>query len=463
MTFNLFILRLIFFNENTHFKHNFSVTLHFICTYPMKHLNIFTLCLCMAGIFASLNSCVKKHFDAPPDNSSYDPMIPVTATIAELQQQPEGVALPDSLIVSGIVVMDDRSGNYYKSIVIQDESGGIPILLDQNNLYNDYPVGRKIYVRCGGLFLGRYGQNLQLGYSPDASGNVSAIPLLLMEKHIVKANFPNPVIPDTLSLQVLSKPDNAAVYLNTLVVIKNAEFSSDELGGSYAQPASLASATTRTIRDCSGGNILLRTSGYAKFQPEKIPEGNGLISGIYTRYNQTPQLVIRDTSDVRFYNSRCPEPSLIFSDGFSNLDKWNAVNITGDQVWHTENFGNPQPCAVMKGYENGNHENEDWLITLQAVDLSGYATVRFSVDYAGKYNGDPLRCLISTDYSGSGDPRNASWTELAVLHQNNFEFTAADIDISAYRQEQVFIAFQYTSSDSSGATWEVDNVKIWGE
>lgn len=428
----------------------------------MKHLNIFTLCLCLAGALTAIGSCVKKNFDAPPDNSSYDPMIPVTATIAELQQQPLGVALPESLVISGIVIMDDRSGNYYKSIVIQDETGGITLLLDQNNLYNHYPVGRKIYVQCGGLFLSHYGKNPQLGYSPDAAGNISNIPFMLMEQHIVKAGYPNPVIPDTLSLQELSDPDMAAPYLNTLVVVKNAEFSADELGASYAQPASLASATNHTVRDCTGGSIALRTSGYAKFQPEKIPEGNGLITGIYTRYNQAPQLVIRDTSDVRFYDSRCPELTVLFSDDFSNLDKWNAVNITGDQVWHTENFGNPQPCAVMKGYENGNHENEDWLITLQAVDLSGYTMIRFSVDYAGNYTGDPLRCLISTDYSGSGDPHNANWTELAVFNQNNFEFTAADIDISAYREQKVFIAFQYISSGSSGATWEIDNVKISG-
>lgn len=429
----------------------------------MKHLNIFTLCLCLAGTFTTIGSCVKKPFDAPPDNSRYDPMIPVTATIAELQQWPQGTALPDSLVISGIVVMDDRSGNFYKSIVIQDETGGITLLLDQTNLYNDYPVGRKIYVKCGGLFLGRYGKNPQLGYSPDATGNISNIPFVLMEQHVLKASYPHKVVPDTFSIEELSQPDKAAAYLNKLVVVNPVEFSADVLGESYAQPASLASATTRKLVDCKGGSIALRTSGYAKFQAEKVPNGNGAITGVYTRYNQVAQLVIRDTSDVQFYQPRCPELTVLFSDGFSNLNQWNAISITGDQVWHIENFGNPQPCAAMSGYDNGNHENEDWLISRQDVDLSGYNTLHFSVDYAGNYNGEPLRCLVATNYSGSGDPHDANWTELAVLQQNGFVFQNTEIDISAFRDQKIFIAFQYLSTNSSGATWEIDNVKISGK
>ncbi len=429
----------------------------------MKNILTLTLCLCLAGALSPMPSCVKKNFDAPPDETGYDPKIRVSTTIAELQQMQQGAALNDSIIISGVVVMDDRSGNYFKSIVIQDETGGIQILLDQSNLYNDYPAGRKVYVKCGGLFLGNYGQNIQLGYTPDATGGISNIPFIIIADHIVKASYPNPVIPDTLTLNELSNPNTAGSYLNKLVAVKNVEFSRDELRSSYAQPASLLSATNHTVNDCVGGSITLRTSGYARFQPAIIPEGNGIITGIYTRFNNTPQLFIRDTSDVQFNNERCMALPDIFSDGFNDLNNWNAVNVLGDQVWHTENYGNPQPCAVMKGYDGGNHENEDWLITRQALNLSGFNTILFSVDYAGNYNGDPLKCLISTDYSGSGNPNNATWTELGSFMQNNFVFTPIVFDLSAYSNQEVYITFRYTSSESDGATWEIDNIKVSGQ
>lgn len=110
-------------------------------------------------------SCVKKDFKPPVDNSAYDPQLEVTHTIQEIQSLPQNIMIEEDIIIEGVVVMDDKSGNYYKKIVIQDATGGIELMIDQNNLYNDYPIGRKIYVKLKGLYLGNYGSNLQIGYT----------------------------------------------------------------------------------------------------------------------------------------------------------------------------------------------------------------------------------------------------------------------------------------------------------
>lgn len=285
----------------------------------------------------TFNACVKKDFDTPPDTSSYDPNLTVTSTIAEIQQLSTGRVITDDLTISGIVVMDDKSGNYYKKIVIQDTTGGIEILIDQNNLYNDYPIGRKVYVKLKGLFLGSYGQNLQLGYTPDASGSLSNIPFVEVDQFIVKANYPNTIIPDTLTLAELANPNNAKKHLNTLVAIKNVEFGSAFINAPYAQIASLASATNLTVQDCNGGIITMRNSGYAKFQPIMTPAGNGTLLGIYTRYNNTPQIYIRDTSDVQFTELRCDgtlpgPPALITIDSVRKLYSGNTVTLKNIMV-----------------------------------------------------------------------------------------------------------------------------------
>lgn len=272
----------------------------------MKHIITKTAVIILACLsLFSLPSCFKKQFDAPADKRAYDPQLPVTHSIARLADFPQGVAIDSDVIVAGIVVMDDRSGNYYKKLVIQDSTGGIELLAGQNNLYNDYPVGRKVYVKCKGLFPGSDGLNPQLGYTPDASGGVSDIPGLLLSDFIVKAGYPHTITPDTLSLSDLASPGSARKHLNTLVVIKNAEFADGQAGIPYAQPASIASATSLTVKDCDGGKITLRNSGFARFQSCLTPTGNGMICGIYTRYNNTPQLYIRDTADVSFYGTRC--------------------------------------------------------------------------------------------------------------------------------------------------------------
>ena len=61
------------------------------------------------------------------------------------------------IIIAGRVNSSDQAGNFYKSLYIQDETGGIELKLGKNGLYNDYKPGQWIYVNCSGLYLGMYG------------------------------------------------------------------------------------------------------------------------------------------------------------------------------------------------------------------------------------------------------------------------------------------------------------------
>ncbi|WP_118975464.1 DUF5689 domain-containing protein [Taibaiella koreensis] len=434
----------------------------------MKRILTAALGILTIGALFSVSSCVKKDFDAPPDNSGYDPQLPVTHTIAQLQAMTPGLIDTD-VVIAGIVVMDDKSGNYYKKIVIQDATGGIEILVDQYSLYNDYPVGRKIYVKCKGLFVGAYNNNPQLGYAPDATGNLTGIPTVLSSDYLVKANYPNTIVPDTLTLTDLASPNAAKQYLNKLVAIKNVEFITSQVGLPYAQLATLASVTERKIEDCDGKSMVMRNSGYAKFQPFLLPSGKGTLLAIYTRYRDIPQLYIRDTSDVQFSGKRCDgsEPSAyIINDGFESLNNWNVVSVTGDQKWAIAQYGNPKPCAAMSGFSGSNFANEDWLIS-KGINLTGnYNTITMTFESAAKYAGNPLELYISTDYSGSGAPGSATWVPLTAVYDQSGSFTftnSGNIDLLSYKNKTVYVAFKYTSTTSAAKSWELDNFRIKGE
>lgn len=281
--------------------------LHLFQTLPVMKQICNKINLVILLVTCSLLSCFRKEYDAPPDRSAYDPGLAVTHTIAQVHLLPQHVAITEDILISGVVIMNDKSGNYFNKIVIQDTTGGIEICMDKSHLDQEYPVGRKIYVKCRGLFPGNDHENLQLGMGPDPLGGdgVSGIPETVLENYIVKASYPNTLVPDTLTLNALSSLYAGRRYLNTLVAIRGAELIQDHISIPYAQPPGIAGSTTLTIKDCSGAAIQLRTSGYAQFQSFPTPAGNGILTGIYTRYNNTPQLVIRDTSDVRFYSARC--------------------------------------------------------------------------------------------------------------------------------------------------------------
>lgn len=270
----------------------------------MKKFVVAIFSILLAGYICSVSSCIKKP-DVPPDSSGYDPHLNVTHTIAQIRAMPQGIVIAYDYVISGIVVMNDERGNYHNKIVIQDATGGIEICLNKSHLYLDYPVGRKVYLKCKGLFPGNNNQNLQLGAATTIDGSVTDIPELLIKDYVIKANYPNVITSDTLSLLTLSSLYTGRQYLNKLVTIRRAEFAIDNIGVPYAQPSGISSSTNLILKDCTGAGISLRTSAYATFQSVTTPAGNGTITGIYTVNNGTPQLYIRDTTDVRFNAARC--------------------------------------------------------------------------------------------------------------------------------------------------------------
>ena len=82
-----------------------------------------------------LASCNKK-FDEPP--TFIDPNITPNTSIKELKAMHTIGAfekITQDIIIGGVVVADDKSGTFYKSLAIQDATGGITIRLDGTNLY----------------------------------------------------------------------------------------------------------------------------------------------------------------------------------------------------------------------------------------------------------------------------------------------------------------------------------------
>ena len=59
-------------------------------------------------------------------------------------------------------------------MVIQDETGGIELSLDKTYLCNEFWVGQRVFVKCQGMYIGDYGELIQLGYEVD--GLIDGLP-----------------------------------------------------------------------------------------------------------------------------------------------------------------------------------------------------------------------------------------------------------------------------------------------
>ena len=90
--------------------------------------------------------------------------------------------------IKGIVTGNDKSGNIYKKIYIEDNTGGLDVEIDAYDLYTSFNVGQRVFIKCQGLYLGQYGSAMELGYLYQ--GGIGRIPATMMSTHIYTDSLP---------------------------------------------------------------------------------------------------------------------------------------------------------------------------------------------------------------------------------------------------------------------------------
>ena len=75
--------------------------------------------------------------------------------------------IPYDVYIQGRIISDDRDGNFFNQIFIQDETSGINVRIGRTGLYNFYRRGQTIYVRMQGLTLAFRRGMYEIGDGPD--------------------------------------------------------------------------------------------------------------------------------------------------------------------------------------------------------------------------------------------------------------------------------------------------------
>lgn len=347
-------------------------------------------------IFASLATLLSCEEWEPVFTSKYDEAddyvhaeLTANTTIASLAAMysvGNPVRIQDDIIVAGRVSSSDAAGNFYRSIYIQDATGGIEVKIGKTSLYSDYKEGQMIYVDMNGLVLGMYGYKsgnyggngmVQIGLE-DKSGEYETSYMDIQP--VIDANVfrgspkdLEPVKPEVISTPSQLPSESATLakcpYLGKLVTIKglscsnriftlvylddrqdkkassnrlflsdddwgvttwamskscfirhleNGDWDSARIGnsgdqnyGTVADPANkeklLANASAATVSQyftLGGRDVVVRTSGYARFADAEIPaevlsgEKTVDITGVLTLYQGDIQLVIRSLDDI---------------------------------------------------------------------------------------------------------------------------------------------------------------------
>ena len=266
----------------------------------MKRSTLLICFLLFVFCYLTLSSCNKK-FDEPPPYTPPD--LAPTLTIAALKAMhtvgaTETITTDD--IIEGVVIANDSSGNFYKQVIIEDSTAGISINIDDYNLYTAYPVGRNVFIKLNGLILYDDNRLIGIGGSKDANNNINPIAAPLKNQYVIKGGNNIPAIPEVVDIGDLNDS-----YQNMLIQLTSMEFNESDTVKTYADTSTSQNAVSFVLKNCSNKSITLRNSGFASFAGINVPNGNGSITCIYSVYNTSKQILIRDTSDVQFSNTRC--------------------------------------------------------------------------------------------------------------------------------------------------------------
>lgn len=263
----------------------------------MKKINI--LYRLFAILFIAISaSCVDTNdFDLPtigPDKE-YANLKSLDEIIALYNGSP--VEFTEDVTVYGYVISDDREGNFFKSIIIQDKpenpTVGLEIRINDTNLNARYNVGRKVYIKLKGLALSKYFASFQIGVLNGTSTDRIDVNEYL--NFIDRSSEIVDIVPTNTTIGELTD-----AQINTLVKIDDIQ--SQEKGLTYANPdPNNTSSVNRTFVSCATyESIIMRTSGFATFKSYAIPDMKGSITGVLGKFSSDYQLYIRDTNDVDF-------------------------------------------------------------------------------------------------------------------------------------------------------------------
>lgn len=422
----------------------------------MKMLVVFFI-----GLSIAISGCVKDDFDKPPFNIP-EFTLPAGAqliTIADLKTRHTAMgqldSITDNVYITGIIIGNDESGNIYKSLMIQDATGGIELKLNKTSLFNEFKVGQRLYVKLQNLVLGDYNQLIQLG--GVYNGGIGQLSEAVYVNHLFKDSLPGvPPTPRKIYTYTELIPD----FVSTLVRFDSVEFV--EAGQPYV--AQGEDNTNRTLK-ITGGTLTVRNSKYSNFATKLMPTGKGTVIGILSIYNGTYQLTLRQESDIFGF---VPPPPVLLEQVFTTdplaTMGWTTQSVVGDQVW---SYDAANLYMKMSGYAGGNVDNEDWLIS-PSINMTNSANPSINFTQAAKY-GTPatdLKVMASFDYDGTNFAQ-ATWYELSVPNMpdgSNWTFIESGIvTLPALfaNQENVHIAFKYTSNTSSASTWEIKGIKVY--
>lgn len=437
--------------------------------------------IALAFLALTLGSCMGDGY-ADPDLTEKVPASPWgnnslreknVISIADLKTQFATIINSDNgykqiekdMMIKAVVTGNDVSGNIYNQVSVQDASGAIIIAINGSGLSGYLPVGQEILVNLKGLYIGSYKKLPQIGgvntKLSDGSLGMGKIERAIWNEHFKILNpgeaDASTVVPEEFDLTKLTDAAYMNANVGKLMTLKKVKFASANGTNVWAPGdtnTSLELIDAETGKRINKNNLVVRNSGYSKFANEVVPQGVFDITGIFTRFGNTWQIVLRSTDDLKPVVLAYLSEPFDASQGNFTIDNIKlADGVEFVWKWASAAYG-----MKASGYVNGSKHELQSRLKSPAIDLKSAKSAKLMFDQAINFASDmkqECKVQISTD--------GKTWTDLDVQgypKENSWTFVSSTADLTKYCGKTIYIGFLYSSSPTSAPTWEVKNFVV---
>jgi hypothetical protein len=466
-----------------------------------------TILIIVTVLFST--SCVQDDDFGVPDTSIQNPNIPTERlttfkAITSLYEQAVNggnttVVIQDDIYIAGYVVSSDKAGNFFEELIIQNKTDdsnpdndprlGFKIHINQSNLSNTYQFGQKVFVKLEGLAVGETSGVITLGKA--GAVNIKQIHPSEYRDIVLRTNHIAKIQPKITSIQELTEADE-----NTLIQLNNMQLNRFELGATFASESFDEFDGLRLIESCgSGVQIMMQTSTFSDFKSLIVPQGQGSITGIYSRdfRDNFNVMLPKSSSDLNFESTERCDPleftcgiastfgaeNLFFEDFESQRNNrpiegngWTNYIEAGSEAWEawtstSTNASLGRSCRFQSA-SSGDTSNIGWLITPEInLDAQDGETLRFKTSNS-RADSSYMEVFYADDWDGTeAGVATATWRILtdAYVVKDSDSFVewlpSGNVDLSCL-SGTIHIAFKYTGSgqDSFDGVFELDDVSI---
>lgn len=458
--------------------------------------NFLKSAILLALISGVYSSCVNDDSYEVPNVECTETSLVKTMEVADVPAGTVVAQYTDDDVIEAYVTSSDEGGNFFKSISFQtlDGSKGFSVPVDATSTFTYFQPGRKVLIKLKDQYTDISNGGLRIGaLFVNSSGTASVGRLSVFDYGKVLNRSCTSVDEDDLVRTLTVNEAKQDQNLNTLIELDGVQFSDAALGHTYYDAANdLGGATNHLLTNSVGNTVIFRTSSFANFAGNPVPNGFGKVRGVMTKFGSDYQFLARTEADVQLTEPRIDvdfAPPVVgstvtplcslnetfesYTAGTSTTGQNNFPNFINDAAigtayWRCRSNGTPANKYIqMTAFSTGQAVKTYFIVPIDFTCANG-----FSFQSRASFNvGAVLKVYYSTDYVPGGAVSAATLTDItstfaiSTSNSSTAPFTNSGLwSIPTSLTGNGYILFEYVGSAISSpaltTNMDLDNIII---